>query len=95
MVWAQVKSFVQDRNTTFKVKDVEISTNEALKHVTPEQWRKYRDHVQKEEKKMWQLEGLMDTVCDKLIIELGEEDTDSDSSDNQTVDSDESNSDSD
>ena len=83
MVWAQVKSYVKDKNTTFKVKDVELLTNEALEHVTPEQWHTYCDHVKKEEGKMWQLEGLMDTVCDRLIVELGEEDSDSDSDSNE------------
>ena len=37
----------------------------------------------------------MDDVCDNLIIELGEEDTDSMSSEYKTVDSNQSNSDSD
>lgn len=92
MVWAQVKGYVKSRNTTFKVKDVEELTKESIVNVTSEQWKNYCEHVIKEEAKMWELEGIMDEVVDRVIIELGDEsdsedsEYDSDNEDSETRD---------
>ncbi|XP_064644702.1 uncharacterized protein LOC135498375 [Lineus longissimus] len=70
-VWSQIKRYVSGLNTTFKIQDVEKLTNEAITHVTPEQWKNYCAHAEKEEAKMWELDGLMEEVVERVIIQIG------------------------
>jgi hypothetical protein len=51
----------------------------GIQNVTPERWEKCVQHVIKEEDKMWNLDGLMETVIEPLIINL--QDSSDDSSD--------------
>ena len=41
MVWSQIKQYTKARNTTFKIKDVDVFMREAITHVTAEQWDNY------------------------------------------------------
>ena len=50
----------------------------AIQNVTPRNWEKAIEHVQKEEEKMWRTDHLMERAVEKIIINLGD---DSDSSD--------------
>ena len=80
MVWTQVKNYVAANNKTFKMADVELTVQEAFSAVTPENWQNYVNHAIKEEKKCWNLDGLMDDVVENFIISVGGE-SDSDSED--------------
>lgn len=78
LIWAQVKGFVARHNTTFKMKDVKLLFDQAIKEVTPENWRKVVHHVIKEEEKMWDLDHLIDRTVDPLIITSRGDDSSSD-----------------
>lgn len=45
VVWAWLKDYKKERNTTYKLKDVEILFRDAVKHFTPELWKKYVEHT--------------------------------------------------
>jgi hypothetical protein len=79
MIWAQVKGYVAANNKTFKLEDVRLLLEKGIQNVTPERWEKCVQHVIKEEDKMWNLDGLMETVMEPLIINL--QDSSDDSSD--------------
>lgn len=81
LIWAQVKAEVAKRNRTFKLPDVKLLLEEALKNVTAENWKRCISHVKKEEERMWELDIRADVVVEPLIISLGEESEESDISD--------------
>ncbi|KAJ4436236.1 hypothetical protein ANN_18866 [Periplaneta americana] len=58
MIWNQVKGYVRQRNTTFKIRDVEVLTEEPIKHVTADGWKKCIEHVMKEEALFWELDNF-------------------------------------
>lgn len=77
MIWSQVKGYVARNNKTFKLPDVKQLVYSAFLDVTAEKWGACVKHVISEEKKVWELEGMVDVVVDRLVINLG---ADSDSS---------------
>jgi transposase len=58
LIWAKVKGDVADRNTTFKISDINHLTHVALSEITVEYWKKCIDHVIREEEDYWQRDGL-------------------------------------
>lgn len=58
LVWAKVKGRVAEKNTTFKMCDVQNLTREAISTINKEYWRKCEDHVLREEDGYWQRDGL-------------------------------------
>ena len=58
MVWAQVKHFVKDKNTSKKLQLVEDLTHQALEHVTAEQWKNTANTSRKRSKKCGNLKAL-------------------------------------
>jgi hypothetical protein len=70
---------VAANNKTFKLEDVRLLLEKGIQIVTPERWEKCVQHVIKEEDKMWNLDGLIETVIESLIINL--QDSSDDSSD--------------
>lgn len=70
MVWSFLKSYVKERNKTFKLKDVKELFLEAVDRVTPELWAKYVQHVKKLMDSDWESEGLSDQSVQELIINL-------------------------
>lgn len=78
LIWADVKNFVADKNTTFKMADVQNLFQEALSRVTSERWRKCVKHVkQKVEVDMWKLDNIMDDIT-TVIVNLEESSASSD-----------------
>lgn len=75
MVWSQLKSFVKERNKTFKIKDVKDLFFEAIDTVTPELWNKYVSHAKKSMDEDWTSEGLNDRSVQEFIINLCPGDT--------------------
>jgi hypothetical protein len=78
MIWPQVKDYVLANNKTFKLEDVTLLLEKGIQNVTPEGWEKWMQQVIKEDK-MWNMDGLMETVIEPLIINL--QDSSDDSSD--------------
>lgn len=83
MVWSALKGYVKQKNTTFKLKDVEQLFMEALCTVTPEKWANYVSHVKKVVDNDWTSEGLNDRSVQEMIINLcpGDSDDSEDDSD--------------
>ena len=48
-------------------------TREAIEHVSPENWRKACDHLNREEHDYWRADGLVDELIRALVIDFGEE----------------------
>ena len=47
MVWSNLKGYVKERNTIFKLKDVEKLFTESINNFTADNWAKYVEHVKK------------------------------------------------
>ncbi|XP_046961575.1 uncharacterized protein LOC124531150 [Vanessa cardui] len=81
LIWAQVKSYIGRKNKTFKILEVRNLLHEAIKTIDKNKWLRCIDHVIKEEEKMKELEGILDTTTSdptKFIISV------SDSSDTES-----------
>lgn len=80
MIWAHMKDFVKKRNTTFKMKDLEVLFTEAVNNITPELWSKCVSHAKTLMDADWISEGLHDASVKEFIINLCPGDFDSDQS---------------
>lgn len=81
LVWAhksKVKWRVKD--TTFKLRDVQILLQGAIARDGVEERRKCIAHAIKEEQKMWDLDVHVDVLVEPLIITPGNYSSDSDTS---------------
>ncbi|CAH2013731.1 unnamed protein product [Acanthoscelides obtectus] len=68
LIWADIKNFVAEHNTTFKLSDMKELFNLALQRVTPEKWLKCVKHVQeKVEVAMWELDNIIERYIEPLI----------------------------
>ncbi len=79
LIWAQVKYYVKTHNTTFKIADVHRLFDEALQHVTPENWANAVDHVKEIEERMWQEAGALDDCIQQMIISTDQDSSSDDS----------------
>ncbi|GBP53305.1 hypothetical protein EVAR_44306_1 [Eumeta japonica] len=68
LIWADVKGNVARNDITFNYADVKKLFNEALEKVTPEKWKKYIKHTIKEEKRLNDIDFIMDDTLEKFII---------------------------
>ncbi|KAJ8915295.1 hypothetical protein NQ315_014803 [Exocentrus adspersus] len=66
---------------TFKLSDVKILLENSLERVAANKWQICIHHVKKEEVKIWDRDNLIDVVVEPLVINLGDEDSSSDSED--------------
>lgn len=89
MVWAYLKGYVRERNTTHKLKDVKTLFEEAVEKFTPDLWKKYVEHVETVINDDWKIEGLDQRSVQQFLINLTPGDEDSDSSSESESDSDE------
>jgi len=71
LIWAQVKGYVSKHNKTFKLSEVRKLLDDGLKKVTKEDWQKCISHVIKEEEKMLKIDGIIDEVVDRFVIQVG------------------------
>ncbi|KAJ4442353.1 hypothetical protein ANN_03939 [Periplaneta americana] len=77
-MWAQIKRYIENRNKTFNLKDVEKLVREAVEYVNSLKWEKVVYHTWGVLKEPWEREDVMEEEVDELIIPL--EDSDSSSS---------------
>ena len=54
MVWAQIKRYVRQRNTTSKISHVEKLVLEGIESITPEAWANCVRHVKDQEQYFWE-----------------------------------------
>lgn len=69
LIWAQVKGYVAKRNT-FKLADLKPLVNEALNHVTSENWRKAVLHAEKLQWDDTQRDVVIDHFFYSFVITL-------------------------
>lgn len=81
LIWAQVKQHVAANNITYKLGDVKELLNEGIRIVTAERWKDCVNHIIKEEKRMWDLDGIVEDIVEEIVINLG-----SDSSSEELID---------
>lgn len=58
--------------------DVKKLFNEAVEHVTADNWINAINHVKKEEEKMWETDRVMEIMVEPLIINFESDSTTSD-----------------
>ena len=79
LIWAQVKTEVAKKNTTFKIADVKNLVEQALDNVSSENWKKAILHTIKVEKSFHKIDfGDKARTVQPVIIDLGESDSESD-----------------
>ena len=78
LIWSKVKRAVANRNTSFRIRDVERLVHEELDDVSIADWASRVRHVLEIETKMKHLEGIVD--IEPITFTL----SDSDSSEDET-----------
>ena len=85
-----MKQYVASNNRDFNIKTVKRLFEEGLSTVTAEQWEKDETHVKTVEDEFWKVDGLMEELTERIIIDLNnnsssdsetESDSDSESDD--------------
>ncbi|XP_050516676.1 uncharacterized protein LOC126891544 [Diabrotica virgifera virgifera] len=72
LVWSEIKRVLARHNTNFKKEEVENLIHEAYSQVTPQKWNNYVQHVISVEKRMWNIDNLLDNL-DPVIINLNDD----------------------
>ncbi|XP_046406949.1 uncharacterized protein LOC124171727 [Ischnura elegans] len=81
MVWAQVKRQVADRNTTFKMKDLEDITNQVIDEVTQDAWAACVRHAEQLQDEDLKKEIARDAIMEPIIIQPTESDSENEDTD--------------
>lgn len=76
-IWGIVKSRVAVKNVTFKLQDVKLLAEETFADVSVEQWAAVCRHVKAVEEEYISREYEIDSVSDKIIINLNDDTSDS------------------
>ena len=61
-------------------------TREAIDTVTPDLWAKFCAHTEEVEEMYWKKDGLIEDVCEEIILNIGEDDDDDSSEDEAELD---------
>ena len=75
LIWANIKSYVARKNTTWKMKDVQNLCKEAGEQVTPANWRDAIQSTTKVEDYYWRTDGILEERVGELIISIGDSDS--------------------
>ncbi|XP_043234052.1 uncharacterized protein LOC122392576 [Amphibalanus amphitrite] len=81
MIWAQLKTYVRQRNRSGSMGAIKLLVEEAVAHIPPSAWAKCCDHVEVLEERYWQHENVAEEV-ERVVVTLGS----SDSEDEDTED---------
>lgn len=80
MVWGFLKAQKTQQNISLKMEDVLHSTSEGFQRFT-DMWPRYIEHVIVLEQEMWQLDGMMEEIIERIIINASEETSNEDEND--------------
>ena len=72
LVWAQVKGYVAERNTTFKIADTERLVHEAIASVSPSAWTECVRHAETLQDGDFRREIAVDQALEPIIVNLQE-----------------------
>lgn len=78
LAWSQIKYYIRSKNTTgeFSIKKLTELTEEAMLHVGADLWKGFMKHVVNIENKYWETDKYMEEITERIIIRLGETDSD-------------------
>ncbi|XP_063218615.1 uncharacterized protein LOC134528879 [Bacillus rossius redtenbacheri] len=81
LIWAHVKGLIARRNTLppFSQAKVLKLLQEAVHEITPDKWRKAVEHTQQTILHDWEQEGARDIAIEAIIVNLGQQDSSSNS----------------
>ncbi|XP_076621619.1 uncharacterized protein LOC143342022 [Colletes latitarsis] len=80
LIWAQVKRKVRENNpSTLTSAQLYKLTDDAINSISPEDWVKCCEHVEKLEKQYWEKDNLLDSMMAELTIEDSNSETESSS----------------
>mgnify|MGYP007063910305 CR=1 FL=1 len=77
-----MKLYVAERNSTFKIADVERLTHEAVASISVDAWEKCVRHAEKLQEENYEWEIPRDDVLEPFIINLCDSDSESEDDDN-------------
>ena len=75
LIWAQVKGFVAENNTTFRLKDVKELVYGGICRITKEVWAKAEDHVLKIEKEYGKENCIDRSEIPPIIIDFDDDES--------------------
>ena len=75
LIWAQVKGFVAENNTTFRLKDVKELVYGGFGRITKEVWAKAEDHVLKIEKEYGKENCIDMSEIPPIIIDFDDDES--------------------
>ncbi|KAL3286751.1 hypothetical protein HHI36_001244 [Cryptolaemus montrouzieri] len=83
LVWAEMKNYVASKNTSFKFQDMKKLFAEFIERIDAVKWQNCIKHVvEKVERRMWQLDHIIDEQLDPIIVNLENDSSSSSESDN-------------
>lgn len=90
LIWSRLKRDVAEKNFTFKIRDIEQLTHDAIDNITTQLWSSCCRHVQDIESMYWKQDIVIEAQLEKVefTVDSSDEDTDtaSDASDTDTAD---------
>ena len=84
LIWAKLKRYVSQRNLTFKFKDVRKLAEEAIEHITVEDWTACCEHSQREEERYWRADIVEEAPLERLVISVTSSDEGTDTASDLT-----------
>ena len=82
-IWGIIKNEVAMNNTSFKLADMKVLTDQAIKNVDPTIIKNTMEHVKKTEERYWKNDGLsLSPVIENFSINIAESSSDESSSEN-------------
>lgn len=87
LVWAQVKSYVGERNNTFRIADVDRLTHEAVDSITTSAWADCVRHAERLQEEDYDREIGRDSIMEPFIINIRDSDSSESDSEDDGVDS--------
>ncbi|KAF2881628.1 hypothetical protein ILUMI_24540 [Ignelater luminosus] len=74
LIWADMKNYVAEKNTTFKFQDMKTIFFKAVGTITAQKWKNCIQHVKNNiEQKLWDLDNVIEIHVKPLIINVGED----------------------
>ena len=78
LIWAQVKGFVAENNTTFRLKNVKELTYAAFWKITKDVWTNAEEHMVKLEREYCKENCIDRNVIEPIIIDFCDANSDDD-----------------
>ena len=86
LIWADVKRFVSENNTTFKKNDVRVLIGDAFSAIDKKKWKNACEHVKSIERKYFKSDNVQSVPIAPIVINLDYSSNDEDYSDSDSDD---------